>query len=289
MKKFTKVMLIIAGVLATIGVICMLTAFCMGLTTEHFVKLIQDGRFSFDEGDLHISFDDDWKDELDSEVLSTEELDGETNIGEITEACSAMDIEFGAGILEIRYEDVEYIQVQQTNIPKLKVSVKNDTLVIGEGTDIHVDLDDIEDRSLTIIIPNDMEFEEVELEIGASKADIQNILADHIRIVVGAGKADVSNITAEQFELEVGAGQATAIKMDVEKIDVEAGVGQVDIELNGVQEEYNYKVECGVGNIVVGKSSYSGLGSEDEVKFEGATKEINVECGIGKVEIRFHD
>ncbi|MBQ3557973.1 MAG: DUF4097 family beta strand repeat protein [Agathobacter sp.] len=289
MKKFTKVMLILAGVLATVGLICVIVAFGMGLTTEHFVKLIQDGHFSFDEGDLHISFEDDWKDELGSDILSTEEVDGETSAGEIKESVSSMDIEFAAGILDIRYDDVEYIQVTQKNIPKLKVRVKNGTLVIRDETDIHVDLDDVEDRSLTILIPQEMQFEDVELEIGASKADIKDLLADKLSITVGAGQADISKITAKKLELEVGAGQATAVQLEIEKLDVEAGIGQVNIALNGVQEDYNYNVECGIGNVVVGKASYGGLGAEQNVKNDGASKEINVECGIGEVRIKFQE
>lgn len=270
MKKFTKIMLILAGVLASVGVICMVVAFGMGLTMNHFIKMIQDGRFSFDAGDFHISYDDDWKDDFEGETLGTENEDGESVDGEIREVCANIDLEFGAGILEISYADVDYIQVKQTNIPKIKASVKNDTLVIRDETNVHVDIDGVEDRRLTILIPREMEFEDVELQIGASKADI-------------------SNICAKDFELEVGAGQANIADLKVEKLDVKAGVGQVNIELNGVQSEYNYRVECGIGHVVVGKSSYSGLGSEDNVKFEGATKEINVECGIGEVRIEFQD
>jgi len=282
MKTFTKIMLIIAGVFASVGVICMVVAFAMGLTSEHLVDMVQDGRFSFDEGDLHISFGDD----TDIDIESNSEMKDES-IYTIKESCHSMDIEFGAGILDIYYDDVEYIQVKQTNIENLKVQVKNEKLYIREESDIHIDLDDIEDRSLTILIPKNMKFEEVELEIGASKADIKDIISKDISITVGAGQADVSKLTAKEFDLEVGAGQATAVQLDVEKLNVEAGMGQVNIALNGVQEEYNYNVECGIGNVTVGSASYGGLGAEQSIKHEGAIKEINVECGIGEVKIKF--
>ena len=139
------------------------------------------------------------------------------------------------------------------------------------------------------MIPQEMQFEDVELEIGASKADIKDLLADKLSITVGAGQADISKITAKKLELEVGAGQATAVQLEIEKLDVEAGIGQVNIALNGVQEDYNYNVECGIGNVVVGKASYGGLGAEQNVKNDGASKEINVECGIGEVRIKFQE
>ena len=292
MKTFTKIMLIIAGVFASVGVICMVAAFAMGLTSEHLVDMVQDGRFSFDEGDLHISFGDDAGNDLDVDLDTDIDIESNSEMKDesiytIKEACRGMDIEFGAGVLDICYDDVEYIQVKQTNIPNLKVNLKNDILVITEGSDVNIDLDDIEDRNLIILIPKNMKFEEVELEIGASKADIKDIISKDISITVGAGQADVSKLTAKEFDLEVGAGQATAVQLDVEKMNVEAGIGQVNIALNGVQEEYNYNVECGIGNVTVGSASYGGLGAEQSIKHEGATKEINIECGIGEVKIKF--
>ncbi|MBQ8518818.1 MAG: hypothetical protein IJ455_04315 [Agathobacter sp.] len=272
MKIFTRIMLIIAGVLASVGVICMVVAFAMGLTTHDFWDMVEDGKFSIslEDGKLQI-FDFKEKDiikvDVDEKVEAGSE-DGETTTYEIKETCKNMDIEFGAGILDIYYDDVEYIQVQETNIAGFKVDVKNDTLVIGGGTELEIGIHDVDNRSLKIIIPSEMKFQEVDLEIGASQADIKNIIA-------------------EELSITVGAGQATVTRLSVDKLNVEAGVGEVNIALNGVQEEYNYKVECGIGNVVVGNASYGGLGAEQTVKNEGATKEIDVECGIGKVVIKF--
>lgn len=258
MKKFTKIMLIIAGVLATIGVSCMLVAFAMGLTTGHFIQMIRDGRFSFDGGDIHISFDQDEGDDLGDEILGDE----------VKSECSSMEIEFGAGLLSVSYGDVECIQVKQKNISNLKVSVKDGILMIKEGSGINVSVNELEDRRLEIILPQNTQFDKVEMEIGASKADI-------------------SKLVAKELRLEVGAGQATVKELTVDKLDVEAGLGQVDIEMSGAAEEYNYDIECGIGRVVVGSDSYSGLGAEKSVKHENATKEIDVECGIGEVKIQF--
>lgn len=285
MKIFTKVMLIIAAVFASVGVICMVVAFAMGLTTDHLTNIVQNGYVSFDAGDLHFSFGEDQGDE----ILGTEVENGETTVYEIKETCKSMDIDFGAGILDIYYDDVECIQVKENNITGLRVNVKNDILHIGMDEDIYIDIDDIDDRSLTIIIPTEMQFEEVDMEIGASQADIKDIKAESISIVVGVGQADISRITSKEFDLEVGTGQATAVQLSVDKLDVEAGLGQVNIALNGVQEDYNYNVDCGIGSVVVGKSSYGGLGAEQNVRNEGATKEINVDCGIGEVVIIFKE
>lgn len=267
----------------------------MGFKANDFLNMVEDGKFSINIGDGQIHFfdyDEDLIIKIDGDdMLNTEAGVSEGNVTtyEIEETCESMDIEFGAGILDIYYDDVDCIKVQQTNITGFKVNVKNDTLVIGGGADVNIDVDDVDDRSLTIIIPSEMKFEEVELEIGASQADIKDIQTDKLSITVGAGQANISEITAKQFDLEVGAGQAMAVQLSVDKLDVEAGLGEVNVALNGVQEDYNYSVECGIGNVVVGKSSYGGLGAEQSVRNEGATKEINVECGIGEVVIKFKE
>lgn len=283
MKKFTKIMLIIAGTIAAIGLVCVVAAFAMGLKTSTLLRVIQNGYFSFDEEDLNFNIDSI------GDIFNTENGSGNNSNYEVKENFKDLDVEFGAGVLEVRYADVPNVQVEENGIKNLKVDVRENTLVIRDNTniDININVDDLEDRSLVILIPNGMQFREVDMEIGASKADITDILADEISITVGAGKADISGITARQFELEVGAGEATVAQISVDELDVNAGIGEVNITLNGVQEDYNYSVECGIGTVVVGENSYSGLGAEKNVKYDGATKRIEVECGIGAVNVKF--
>ena len=283
MKKFTKIMLILAGILVAIGLICVTVAFSRGLTMRTLVQIARDSYFSFEEEDFHFNIGSI------GQITNKENDSDKTSNNEVTETFQDLDIEFGAGVLEVRYADVENVQVKETGISKLKVDVKENTLVIRDNTNININMnmDDLSDRSLVILIPNGMELQEVDVEIGASTAEIADILANEISITVGAGEADISGITAKQFELEVGAGKATVAQLTVDKLNVEAGLGEVNIDLNGVQEEYNYSVECGVGTVVVGENSYSGLGAEQNVKYEGATKRINVECGIGEVKVKF--
>lgn len=282
MKTFTKVMLFLAGIFATIGVVCMVVAFCMGFSANDFVKMLQDGDFSIriEDGEVQIFGINDSlilevgdgfeKNEVDGMDPSTETEEGATSIYEIEEVCQNMDIEFGAGILEVYYEDVEHIVVKATNVEDISVGVKNETLKIGFSGNADIDVDEAEDRRLVVIIPFQMQFEMVDMEIGASKAYIGGLIADEVSI-------------------SVGAGQATVEQLSVNKLDVEAGLGEVNISLNGAQEEYNYEVECGIGSVKVGEATYGGFAAEQSVTHDGAVKEIKVECGVGAVTILFQD
>ena len=275
MKTFTKVMLSIAGVFAAVGVICTVAAFAMGFSSSDIMKLIQNGNFSikFEDGKVNVfGYEADIFEENEVESLvepSTEEA-GQTKVYEIEEVCQNIDLEFGAGVLELYYDDVENIVVKATDLSDIAVSAQNGTLKIGFIGEANIDVDDAENRKLEIIIPSQMQFDEVDMQIGASQAEIKDLISDEVAITVGAGQATIEQLT-------------------VNKLDVEAGMGQVSIFVNGAQEEYNYHVECGIGSVKVGDTTYGGLAAEDSVRREGATKEINVECGVGEVTILFQN
>ena len=42
-----------------------------------------------------------------------------------------------------------------------------------------------------------------------------------------------------------------------------------------------------ISSVVVGSSDYSGLGASQKIEHDGATKQLDVNCGIGEVRIRF--
>lgn len=288
MKTFTKVMLALAGIFATVGVVCIIIAFMMGFSTNDLAQMVKDGNFSIqiEDGELKVfglndslileiedafeknenSYFDEDGDVKDS--ISSTETENGTTIYEIEEACTSLDIEFAAGIFEIYYTDVENIVVEGTDVDELFVQVRNNTLEIGAIAEVNVDIDGVEDRKLVVKIPTGTQFKSVDMEIGASQADIRDL-------------------NTEELEIAVGAGQANVDQVSVSKLDVEVGVGEVNIALNDVQEDYNYNIECGLGSVTVGTVSYGGFAAEQSVTNPGATKEINVECGMGEVTIQF--
>lgn len=251
MKKFTKVVLILSGVLGAIGVICMVIAFAMGLTTHSLWIMIENGQFSFDINDLQIS-------------------EPETSMTELKvyDVCEKMEVEFRVGILEISYADVEEIQVKYKNIPNLKVDSSNGTLEICDEEKIGINIENEENRKLEIVLPNDIWLEEVSIE-------------------VGAGQAVISDIFAKRLELEVGAGQAIVKNISIEELDVDADVGEVEIEVLGAETDYNYEVECGIGQVDVGSHSWDGIGTEKSIYNDAAKGQMHIVCGVGNVNICF--
>lgn len=276
MKIFTKIILAISGTLLCIGVVCFVIATSMGLTWNQFHQMIKDGKFSFDLNDvlvLHLDFD------FDDDSYS------DLNTVEITETCSNLDIEFGAGSLEIKYADVEHILIEQENVIHFDVDVDDETLQIEGGLDIGIH--DTSDATLTITIPQDMVFDSIDMEIGASVAVITDLNTDILSIEVGAGSATINGLHADTLSIAVGAGKADVNNLNVKKLDAEVGVGELNATLLGSENDYNYKLECGIGSVQIGKNSYDGLGASQNVNHPDANRRIDIECGIGKVDIDF--
>lgn len=252
MKTFTRISLILASVLGVVGLSCIIAAFAMGLNFTNIKGMIADGFFTFDSSDFDFDFG---------------ETSGESSEKIIAEDCEKMEIEFGAGQLDIYYDDVDEIQVKWVNLSNLKIEVKNGSLQIGEkGVNLSIGVN--EERKMEIILPRGTQFELVDLE-------------------VGAGQATIKGLNTEKFDLEVGAGQVDVLDLVIEKMDLEVGAGQINAKLSGAQEDYNYKVNCGIGRVEVGSNSYGGLGAEQSVKNDDATKEMDIDCGVGEVKIQF--
>lgn len=250
MKKLTKITLIIAAIVGVIGICCLIGAVSMGLTWGTFTNMVKDGKLSFGTGMT-------WNSGTDGKA------DG--SITEVDEMFGSLDVELGAGKLEIYYDDVEKVQVEQEETPGFKCYVDDDTLHVEGGQRLGVN----NNRAKIVIrIPQNYSFAEFELEVGAGEATVDGLAAQEASINVGAGKASVTNL-------------------DAKDISAETGAGELYLEVVGKQEDYSYNLECGIGELKVGEDSYGGLGSEQKIKNQDAERVLDAECGIGKIQIDF--
>lgn len=285
MKTFTNIALKIAGILASIGAVCLLIALPMGLTSEKFEEMFKNGKFSIEINGEDIDFFGNKK-----EVSYTMGVEVEESTIDIKEECTKLDVEFGAGKLEVYYdEDATNISIQQKNVVGYDVSTEDDgTLHIQGGLDVDdATLNGDNDATLTIIIPEGMSFDEINIEIGASQANIEDLVARKMSISVGAGQANFDNFNVKSLDLEVGAGEANVTNLIVENLDVEVGLGEVNVDINGKESNYNFGVECGIGRVQIEDYIYEGVGAEHHNDHSGAKYYIDIECGIGEVVVTF--
>ena len=258
MKKFTKVALVIAALVGGIGICSLVGAVAKGLTWKEFANMVTDGRFSFDSEELA---------ELGIGNSHNGMKDTQTQGGvtEIDEAFSSLDVEVGTVKLEIYYADVDKVRVEYGEMSGLKCYVKEATLHI-EANKKHGA--NSEQEKIVIYIPRNDTFAEFELDLDAGEAIVEGIIANEVNIDVGAGKATVTNL-------------------DAKEVDASADVGELYLEVVGKQEDYSYTLECGMGTIQIGNMAYAGLGGEKTIRNTGATRSLEADCGLGKVQITF--
>ena len=80
---------------------------------------------------------------------------------------------------------------------------------------------------------------------------------------VGAGEfSGYGNITAAYCDLQVGAGTIDIDQLDIQKLNADCGAGEIDMVVTGKEKDYNYDLSCGMGEINLEDSEYSGIGIE---------------------------
>lgn len=250
MKKFTRVALILSAAMACIGLFCLIGSFAMGMSWSGMKQLAQNGKFKFYLGGIGIGSTE--------KTESTERIDQDIK---------KLDIELGAGSLEIYYDDVDEIQIWQDEVVGFKSEMDGDTLEISGGTGVGVNNGG---GSIVLTIPEGMKFEEVQLEVGAGEAWIDQLKVDYLNV-------------------EVGAGEANFGYLDAKTMDAEVGVGELSAQLAGSESDYNYKIESGIGEIEIGDNSYGGFARSQNITNPGAERSIDMECGIGSVSIYFEE
>ena len=221
-----------------------------------------------------------------------------------------LNAELGAGLFEIREkeETSDTISLIFDTSGVWEYALEDGTLNVGmkeESLYILWGLKQNKGARCTIEIPKDFTFRLFTAKLGAGKLQIEGIKAQEMALIAGAGQLELADIAVEDFELKVGAGQAVCENMtsrnavmDIamgecqysgkinKDLSVDCGQGNVEIEVDGAEEEHNYDLDCGMGNILVGSMRAAGMGAQ-QTQDNGADSLYHVKCGMGNVTITF--
>lgn len=208
------------------------------------------------------------------------------------------------------------------NIEILDVDVKSANIIIKEGKKFKVDVDNenikvteknnklkiIEKKlklfkkssNLTITIPTDLIFEEVNIDAGVGSIDFYQLSAKKVNLDLGAGSAYIENLVAlENASIEGGAGKIVIYDGKINNLELDLGVGELDLtaqltgsnqidagvgktklNLLGKEDEYKIKVDKGIGNLEINNQRVS-----NGIIFGSGNNFIEVNGGIGNIDI----
>ncbi|MBO5413291.1 MAG: DUF4097 family beta strand repeat protein [Clostridia bacterium] len=185
------------------------------------------------------------------------------------------------------------------NIKKLKVECDISKLIIKNGEEFKVDAGNVTDKfvskitgntltikdnksvsifknndissEITIYVPENFKFENVEIETGAGEVNISNLSTKNLKLELGAGNVTINNIKVEKdTEIDGGVGKVEIKEAQFTNLDLDVGVGNFEMS---AKLEGNNKIDSGIGKLFLNL-----IGSKDEYRILTST-------GIGKFTI----
>ncbi len=210
------------------------------------------------------------------------------------------------------YVDVEVADVEvvlgdklslRSNHEYLKVKESDGTLCVTE-TDRSWEMYS-EKYKILITIPQDVTLDTATINTGAGKVLLDNFKTKKLTLELGAGNAKLNKVqVTEKTVFEGGAGEISVSECSFTNLDMQIGVGECNLTAFVLG---NSQVECGVGeanltfyktadndytisvNKGLGPVTVDGKSVSDEEKIGNGKNKIDVECGVGDVDIKFAD
>ncbi len=329
MKKFYKVAGITAAVLFVVGIaVALIAGSIQGRKTiEEVVNHVTDGKISVRLGpikdfginlgnavgnmvdgvvdhfgeDGHYDLSDKIEVQFDRDYAIYEDQMAKTNLGS---QVTNLRVSVGGALIQLVESEDENFYAEGKDFDKLQVFVKNGTLSLKT---MRSGINGIQwkESRITLYIPKNTTFRDMEFELGAGKIELLPITTDHCAIEVGAGAVEGKGLKANDVSFEVGAGSIELKNSVVKNVEAEVGMGSfaytgeitgdvsiecsmggADLKLDGKAEDFNYKIECAMGGVTIDKQEYSGLAKEKTINNQ-ATKNMELECSMGGINIRF--
>lgn len=270
MRRGWKIFWIVCGAAVLIGLACCVAAWGMGVTTD-----MLHGRFPNGIGWMR-------RETLDSGKYLAEDIrETYTDVRKI-------DAEICAGEVNFISSSDNKVVVETKGISEdigFKCYVDGDELKLTTKKKLF-HMNNVGVGSINVYIPRQMQFEDVSLDLAAGTLYVEEICADSLSVNVDTGEAVIDDFDAKEADFKCGAGSITTGGAVGQEIDMKCGFGSITYTAAGYEDDYNYDIECGVGEVICGESSYSGLGTDKMIDNQ-AQKEINIECGVGSVTIDF--
>lgn len=161
-----------------------------------------------------------------------------------------------------------------------------------------------ENTNLIIYLPTTYTFNDVELENGAGKIDIDYLKTRTLELDLGAGKVDIDNLTVtNNTSIDGGAGEINItnsilhnleLDMGVGKVilnaklngnnEINCGIGELDLNLIGNLNNYKIKIDKGIGNASINNEKV-----ESNTYYGTGFNIIDVDGGIGSIDIDFQN
>lgn len=212
--------------------------------------------------------------------------------GEINE----LTVDLSAAELNIQRGDTFLVQSNRKN---LSVKEGNGSLSISEqGILFSIS----ETAQVTIFVPENVAFDRVKIDTGAGNVRLEALSTDELELDLGAGKTTIDNLTVyDEAKIDGGAGKLTItdsrlndlhLDMGAGKLEltaavtgdsnIDCGVGSLELTLLGRESEYQIELDKGIGS-----ATLEGKSMQDDHIYGSGDNYLEIEGGVGSVQIQF--
>lgn len=322
MKNFIKVALIVSLVLVILGSLCCAVSLGIGFSYDDFWADVEDGKYSFGPIDSIRKVTGrnrlNWKDDGESwNSADTQDYTFEWKKENDKAEIDKLDLEVYYGTVKI-VENTESAEEIQVTVEYRKKSHRRNVEAYKDGTTLRIEETGSkhswsnDSTRITICIPEDMQkngiMERVSLKQDAGDIFIETPLtAKNIDIIVnagecqalskiysleeckadvGAGEIDLREVEASKVSLHANVGEIDIAKITADDIDIDCGIGTIDATMSGREQDYDYEIDCSVGEVTIGDNDYAGLGSKKKID-NSADKKMVIDCNVGEVDVSF--
>lgn len=225
MKRFAKVSLIIAAVLAVAGIsFCIAGAVC-GVDYEKLREIPVYGKKV-------------------QELAVTAVPEG-NEFEETYSGIRNLELDIGVTTVEITDSSDDMFHVYGSNLDSsFECRQDGDTLEIESERKGR--LNKKLDEKVIIEVPEGTVFEEVELTVGIGELEAESLYCRDLSIDCGMGSVCINGRVDGNCEID-------------------CGVGEVSVNLENAESDFDYDIQCGIGEIILGETSYSGISKEKEI------------------------
>lgn len=310
MKRFTKIMLILAAFIFVFGFAITAAAKALGGRMPR-TAVINNGWYDGEQFHVsHSSSDHHEYDTMRDYEISDEdtwEIEYEDMISEtVLEELADLDVAFhevGAHKLEISVEaaGVEIIEgdtegsiylAEAGKYIEWEQEIDDDTLKLTirkkKGTGNKISSWDSQAYRAVLVLPKGEEFHEMEINVGAGSVEADRITVNKLELEAGAGSISIGSGSVRELKIDSQAGSVIYTGKVDRELEVDCQAGSAEVYLSGTSEDFNYDLKVSMGSIEIDGTNYGGLDKEKILTNEDAWKKAELNCEVGSIELVFY-
>lgn len=218
-------------------------------------------------------------------------------------------IEVDGGVYSVTIRKGDALRVEMQNVSeKYEARVSGRTLKLkSRGIWFNWDWlglgnSESSDGSIILYLPDDFKTEEFIIDGGMGDINIQDlntsylsidagmgnikggtVIADKVKIDAGMGDLTLEDVQFGKSELDGGAGSLSLDGRIQGDMDIDGGAGNIYLKLDGSTDDYNIKVDSGLGNVKINGEKHS----DTKWNNDTADYDMDIDGGVGDVDIDF--